>query len=78
MSDSLENVRNKRVHNGHSLGGNTGVRVNLFQDFVDVDRERLLAFSLAFFLVSGWGSLLDNSFLRSFGSGHFEKIDFSK
>ena len=74
MSDSLKNVRNKRVHNGHSLGGNTGVRVNLFQDFVDVDRERLLTLSLALFLVSGWRSLLDNSFLGTFGSGHFEKI----
>ena len=52
--------------------------MNLFQDFVDVDRERLLTLSLAFFLVSGWGSLLDNSFLGTFSSGHFEKIDFSK
>ena len=29
------------VHDGHGLGGDTGVRVNLFQHLVDVDGVRL-------------------------------------
>ena len=36
-SDSLEDIVDKAVHDAHSLAGNTGVWVHLFQDFVDVD-----------------------------------------
>jgi len=40
--DSLENVVDEGVHDGHGLGGDTGIGVDLFQHLVDVDRERLL------------------------------------
>ena len=35
--DSLENVIDERVHDGHGLGGNTGIGVNLLEHLVDVD-----------------------------------------
>lgn len=28
---------NEGVHDGHGLGGDTGIRVHLFEDLVDVD-----------------------------------------
>ena len=69
-SDPLKQVVDERVHDAHGLGGDTSVRVDLLQDLVDVDGVGLLSLSLTLFLVSGWGSLLDDSFLGSFGSGH--------
>ena len=36
-SDSLEDIVDEGVHDGHSLGADSSVRVDLFQDFVDVD-----------------------------------------
>ncbi len=35
--DALEEVVDEGVHDAHSLGGNTGIGVNLLEDFVDVD-----------------------------------------
>ena len=35
--DLLEDVVDERVHDGHSLGGDAGVRVHLLEDLVDVD-----------------------------------------
>ena len=35
--DSLEDIVDEAVHNGHGLAGYTSVGVHLFQDFVDVD-----------------------------------------
>ena len=35
--DSLKDVVDKAVHDGHSLAGNTSVGVDLFQHLVDVD-----------------------------------------
>ena len=66
MSNSLENVRNKRVHNGHSLGGYTGVWVHLFQDFVDVNWKRLLSGLLA--------TNLGLFFTSCFCFGHFVRL----
>ena len=37
-SDSLEDVVDKAVHDGHGFAGHTGIGVDLLQDFVDVDR----------------------------------------
>ena len=37
-SDSLEDVVDKAVHDGHGLAGHSSVWVHLLQDFVDVDR----------------------------------------
>ena len=39
--DALEDVVHERVHDGHGLGGDTGVGVDLFQHLVDVDGVRL-------------------------------------
>ena len=50
--DALKDVVDKRVHDGHGLGGHSGVGVNLLQDLVDVDGVRLLPLLLALFLVS--------------------------
>ena len=38
-SNTLKEVIDKGVHDGHGLGGDTSVWVNLFQDFVDIDLE---------------------------------------
>jgi len=35
--DLLEDVVDERVHDGHRLGGDTGVRVDLLEHLVDVD-----------------------------------------
>ena len=40
--NALEDVVDEGVHDGHSLGGDTGVRVDLLQHLVDVDRVRFL------------------------------------
>ena len=40
--DTLEDVVHERVHDRHSLGGDTGVRVDLLQHLVDVDGVRFL------------------------------------
>ena len=76
--DALKEIIDKGVHDAHGLGGDTGVGVHLLQHFVDVDGEGLLALGFALFLVSGWGSLFDDGFLRSLGGGHFKKLDFRK
>lgn len=36
-SNSLKNIVHKAVHDGHSLARDTGVGVNLFQHFINVD-----------------------------------------
>ena len=41
-SNTFEDVIHERVHDRHSLGGNTSVGVDLLQDFVDVDAVALL------------------------------------
>lgn len=40
--DSLEDVVHERVHDGHRLAGDTGVRVHLLQHLVNVDSVALL------------------------------------
>ena len=40
-SNSVKGIMNERVHDVHGLLGDTNIRVNLFQNFVDVDRESL-------------------------------------
>ena len=37
----FENIVNERVHNGHSLLGNSSIRVDLLEDLVDVGRVGL-------------------------------------
>ena len=50
--DPLEQVIDKRVHDAHGLGGDTGVRVDLLQHLVDVDSIGLLPPLLLLLLVS--------------------------
>ena len=51
--DTFEDIVDKGVHDAHGLGGDTGVRVDLFQDLVDVDGIRFLAGSLLLFVTLG-------------------------
>lgn len=51
-SETLEDVLDERVQDGHSLVGDTGVRVNLLQDTVDVGGVGLLADLAALLLVA--------------------------
>ena len=51
-SDALKDVIDKRVHDAHGLGGDTGVGVDLLQHLVDVDGIRLLPLLLLLLLVS--------------------------
>ena len=58
--DALKDVVDKGVHDGHSLGADASVGVDLLEDLVDVDRVRflpLLAFLLAISLGDGLGGL---------------------
>ena len=70
--DALEDVIDEGVHDGHSLGADASVGVDLLEDLVDVDRVRflpLLAFLLAISLGDGLGGLagLLGSFSRGLG-----------
>ena len=55
-SDSLEDVVDKAVHDGHSLAADSGVGMDLLQHLVDVDGIAFLPFPLAL-LVPGADSL---------------------
>ena len=64
-SDSLEDVVHERVHDRHGLAADAGVRVNLLQHLVDVDRIALLS-PPPVLLVSGTcGLRLARGLLRS-------------
>ena len=52
-SDTLEQIVDKGVHDGHGLGGDTSVRMDLLQHLVDVDGVGLLALVTAFLSVLG-------------------------
>ena len=49
--DALENVVHKGVHDAHGLGRDAGVRVDLLQHLVHVDRVAFLAAALALLAV---------------------------
>jgi len=51
-SDPGEDIVDKRVHDAHGLGGDTGVRVDLLEDLVNVDGIGLLPLSFPLLLVS--------------------------
>ena len=60
--DLFEDVVDEGVHDGHRLGGDTGVRVHLLQDLVDVD---LVGFRLGLAAnLLGAGRLLLRGLLR--------------
>merc|ERR1711962_1194424 len=71
-SGPLKQIVDKRVHDGHGLGRDSSVRVNLFQYLVDVDGIGLLPLALLLFLVPfsdrlGSFPALDSSLARSLG-----------
>lgn len=47
--DPLENVVDERIHDAHSLGGNTSVRVDLLQYLVHINGVALLTAALSLF-----------------------------
>ena len=51
-SDPLEDVVDEGVHDAHGLGGDTGVRVHLLQDLVDVDGVGFLPLLVFLFLIA--------------------------
>jgi hypothetical protein len=62
QGNSVERVRNERVHDSHGFFGDSSFGVDLFQNFVNVDSERFNSSfgSLDYFLdlLLGWGGLL--------------------
>lgn len=67
-SDTLENVVDERVQDGHGAVGDTSVGVDLLEDLVNVRRVSLLAGLGALLLVARSGSLLAGILLlRSLG-----------
>ena len=64
-SDTLKHMIDKGVHDAHRLGGNPGVRMDLLQDFVDVN---LVGFDL---LLGGLLGAAFDGLLRWFLAGHF-------
>ena len=52
-SNPLEDVVHEGVHDGHGLGGDTGVGVDLLQDLVDVDAVGLLPAALLLLITLG-------------------------
>ena len=46
-SNAFEDVVNERVHDAHCLGADASIGMDLLQDLVDVDAERLLATTVA-------------------------------
>ena len=70
--DALEDVIDERAHDGHSLGADASVGVDLLEDLVDVDGVGLLPLVLLLLLVAlgdGLGGLagLLGSFSRDLG-----------
>ena len=63
------------VHDAHSLGGDTGVGVDLLQHLVDVDGIRFLALVLALLSVLGDGLGGLAGFLGSFSRGLGRHVD---
>lgn len=41
VGNFVENIIDEGVHDGHGLGGNTSIWVNLFQHLVDINLVRL-------------------------------------
>ena len=68
--NALKNVIHERIHDGHGLGGDTGVRVDLLQHLVDVDAVAFLPPALLLLVTLGNGLLGLSSLLGSL-SGSF-------
>jgi len=60
--DSLEDVVHEAVHDRHGLAADAGVRMHLFQHFVDVAAVRLLPLPLALLVALAAGRFLSSLF----------------
>ena len=58
--DLAEDIVDERVHDGHTFFGHAGVRVDLLEDLVDVDRERFSAATAAFLARCSFGSFFSH------------------
>ena len=74
-SNTLEDVVHERVHDGHGFAGDTSVRMDLLQNFVDVDGIALLPPPLALLVASAHGLSLAGSLLGSFGCWFWWHVD---
>ncbi len=74
-SNTLKDVVDKRVHDAHGFGGDTSVRVDLLEDFVDVDRVALLARLSSLLLVSHGLALGGRGLLFSLLGCNFSRHD---
>ena len=57
----FKDVVHERIHDAHCLGRDTSVRMDLLQDFVDVDRVRLTARLSSLLLVTSCAPLLGSA-----------------
>ena len=64
--DALKEIIDKRVHDAHGLGGDTGIGVHLLENLVDVDGIRFLPLLVLLLLVTLGDSL--GGFSCSLGS----------
>ena len=68
-SNPLKDVIHEGVHDGHGLGGNASVGVDLLQDLVDVDAVGLLPAPLLLLITFGDGFLGLSGLLGSLSRG---------
>ena len=69
--EPLEDVVDKRVHDGHGLGGDAGVGVHLLEHLVDVDGIRLFPLGRPLFLISSSSGFRDDCLGRLSTLGRF-------
>jgi len=77
-SDPLEHIIHKRVHDGHGFGGDSSVRMDLFQHLVDVDGVRFLPLLPSLFPIPLGDVLLGFPCLLGSLSAHFWWHDDTK
>ena len=76
-SDSLEDIVDKAVHDGHSFAWNTSVWVHLSQHLVDVDRVGFPPLPPAFLVATTSGLCLGGGLFRSLACNTFSWHDYS-
>lgn len=76
-SDALEDVVHEGVHDGHGLGADASVGVDLLQDFVDVDGVGFPPPPLLLLLAGPRGLGLGGGFFRSLGCWFGWHVDLS-
>ena len=74
--DALKDVVDKAVHDGHSLGGDTGVGVHLLQHLVDVDSIAFLPPPLPLLVPGPHGFRLGRGLLGSLRCGLGWHVDY--